>query len=161
MKKVSNIKVALKYAEAMLDSLKNKAELEVLYNNAMMLLERKDITEIAKLDNPLWNMKEKTDILATLANRLNLCQAMLNTLKILAENSKLKILPQVLQQFVFMYQQQHNIAQIEVTTVAELSQAQDDLLKEKLKKIFNKEVIIKYIIEYIFKIKIVIYGYKK
>lgn len=146
MKKISNIKTALRYAEAMYDSSADEKERELLYSDACNLSTRNDLSEIAKLNNPLWRLDDKTDILTTIAARLKLCPAMLNTLKILAENNKLNVLPQILQQFVLLYQQKHDIAEVEVTTVTALSTQQEQLLRQKLGKIFQKEIILKYVI---------------
>ena len=55
-------------------------------------------------------------------------------------------LKQIIQQFINIYNIKHNIAEIDVSSVVELSKIQKQNLLEKLKKIFNKDMIINYYI---------------
>lgn len=148
MKKVSDIKTAMMYAEAMYAGVPDSDGADALYRDASTL---KDVTDnsaedFLKLNNPLWKFEKKAEILETLAQKADLSAPMLNTLKILAQNNNLNILPQVLNQYILLYQKKHNIAEVEVSTVIPLSAEQEDLLKSKLAAIFNKEILIRYII---------------
>ena len=127
MKTVSKLKTAILYAEAMYDGAEQAGDLNAIYANAQRLA----------------NMS----VAETLANKLQFCQSMLNTLKILAQTGKLNLLQMICGQFVELYQQRHNIAQVDVTTAVELAPAQDAKLKDKLKAIFKKEILINYIID--------------
>lgn len=148
MKKISKIKAAITYAEAMYDSTKATNNADVLYNDVCILKSAFDngTQELLKLNNPLWKFEQKASVLEYLAQKTHLCSNMLNTLKILAQNNDLNILPEVLNQFILLYQNQHNIAEVEVTTVIPLSLQQENLLKSKLAAIFNKEILLHYII---------------
>ena len=136
------------YAGAMYDSTAKTQNTETLYNDARTLKTAIDngMDELNKLNNPLWKFEQKAQILEYLAQRLPLCENMLNTLKILAQNNELNILSQVLEQFILLYQQKHNIAEIEVTTVIPLNSTQENLLKTKLAAIFHKDILLRYII---------------
>ncbi|MBR1825542.1 MAG: ATP synthase F1 subunit delta [Alphaproteobacteria bacterium] len=148
MKKTSVIKAAMMYAEAMYDSTIKTENVETLYDNARTLKAaiESGMNELNKLNNPLWKYEKKAQILEYLAQQLPLCKNMLNTLKILAKNNELNILPQVLNQFILLYQDKHYIAEVEVTTVMPLNALQEDLLKTKLAAIFHKEILLHYII---------------
>ena len=149
MKTVSKLKTAILYAEAMYDGAEQAGDLNAIYANAQRLANMSvaDSAQMEKLNNPLISTDDKIRVLETLANKLQFCQSMLNTLKILAQTGKLNLLQMICGQFVELYQQRHNIAQVDVTTAVELAPAQDAKLKDKLKVIFKKEILINYIID--------------
>lgn len=148
MKKVSVIKTAMMYAEAMYEGAIKTGEADNLYDNACRLKEVADEENsgIQALNNPLWKFGQKVEIIDAIVQKCGFCSSMCNTLKLLAENNDFGALPQVLEQFIALYQQKHNIAEVEVTTVMPLSTAQEKLLKAKLADIFHKEIILRYII---------------
>ena len=148
MKKTSIIKTAIMYADAMYDSTYKTNDIETLYDNALTLKNAIDggTNEFLTLNNPLWKFEQKAQILEDLAQRCGFCKSMLNTLKILAQNNELNILSEVLNQFILLYQEKHNIAEIEVTTVIPLSAEQENLLKAKLSAVFKREILLHYII---------------
>jgi len=147
-RKVSNIKVAIIYANAMYEGATLAQEAERMYADAQKLQDvlRQDPALLRQIDNPLWSTDAKDDIITAVAQKMNLCFSMLNSLKVLAENRKINLLPSVLQQFNLIYQEKNNIAEVEVATVIALNQQQEDLLKEKLATVFNKKIVLKYVI---------------
>lgn len=148
MKKISEIKTAMMYAEAMYTGVPDSDGADNLYRDATALKDATDNNggDFLKLNNPLWKFEQKAEILETLAQQAGLSAPMLNTLKILAQNNNLDILPQVLNQYILLYQKKRGIAEVEVSTVIPLSAEQEDLLKNKLSAIFKKEILIRYII---------------
>ena len=148
VKTVSKIKTAIIYAEAMYDSAMQTNHLDALYNDALQFAAMSDesLQSIAAVNSPLVAVTDKIKIVEDLSAKLGLSQNMLNTLKLLAENNKLNFLPEICRQYIRIYQEKHNIAEIEVTTVVPLTETQNKKLQEKLKAIFNKEIIIDYII---------------
>lgn len=136
------------YAEAMYEGAVKAGDLDELYQNAQELktLTDDENNDLRLLDNPLWKFAQKAEVLDMIAQKCGLCSSMLNTLKILVMNNDFKVLPQTLEQFILLYQEKHNIAQIEVTTVIPLSQQQEDLLKTKLSAIFKRDVLLHYVI---------------
>ena len=147
-KKVSNIKAAIVYANAMYEGATLAQETEYMYADAQKLQDilQQDLALLRQIDNPLWSADAKDGIITAVAQKMNLCCSMLNSLKVLAENRKMNLLPLVLQQFNLIYQEKNNIAEVQVITVMALSQQQEDLLKEKLAAVFNKKIILKYVI---------------
>lgn len=148
MKKISDIKTAMMYADAMYGSTQSADKIDALYRDATALREaaNNDAGYFLKLNNPLWKFEQKVEVLEYLAQKAHLSESMLNTLKILAQNNDLNILPQVLDQFILLYQNKHDIAVVDVITVMPLSVEQESLLKTKLAAIFNKEILLHYII---------------
>ncbi|MBQ8481337.1 MAG: ATP synthase F1 subunit delta [Alphaproteobacteria bacterium] len=148
MKNVSDLKTAILYAQAMYDGAEEANQLSALYSDAEVLnsiiCEKRE--ELGKLNNPLWKYSQKEEVLTDISRKLGLSQSMLNTLKLLAQNGKLNVLEQTLRQFILLYQNKHNIAEIEITTVIPLTSSQENLLKSKLENIFHKQVILRYII---------------
>ena len=136
------------YAEAMYEGAGKTGDLDTLYQNAQELkaLSDDDNNDLRLLANPLWKYEQKAEALDLIAQKCDFCSSMLNTLKLLALNDDFKALPQILEQFILLYQQKHNIAEVEVTTVIPLSSQQEDLLKSKLSAIFKREILLHYVI---------------
>lgn len=148
MKKISDLKTAILYAQAMYEGAEQVNQLDELYENAGVLsdLVGTQKAEFYKLNNPLWKYSQKEEVLQAVCSKYGFSQSMLNTLKLLAQNGKLNVLEQTLQQFILLYQQKHNIAEVEITTVVPLNDTQEKLLKSKLEAIFHKQVILRYVI---------------
>ena len=148
MKKISAIKAAITYAEAMYEGAEKSGQTDEMYTNANLIKSALDegAEGFDALNNPLYKFAQKEQVLDYLAQKLHLCSTLLNTLKILAQNNELNILYQVLNQFILIYQQKHNIAEVEITTVVPLNSAQEHILKDKLTTIFNKQIKLRYII---------------
>lgn len=149
MKKVSNLKNAILYADAIYEGAEKAKCLDASYADACRLRDvlKKSDADFAKLNNPLWRFEDKISILKFVSEKMGLGQIMFNTLQLLTQNRKIDLLKPVVDQFILRYQQCHNIAQIDVLTVIPLTEKQDLLLKEKLKNIFKKEVILNYVID--------------
>ena len=148
MKKISDLKSAMLYAQALYDGAEEAGDVDIVYQDKKILqtaVEEK-AQDFNKINNPLWKLQDKIKILEQIAEKLNLTTSLLNLLKILAENGKLNLLSAVLQQFSILYNDKHNIAEVEVITVIPLNKQQETLLKEKLTSIFKKEIILHYII---------------
>lgn len=149
MKKVSDLKTAILYAQAMYNGALEDGQEDLLYNDARDFLDiiKEKKEDFIKLNNPLWKCEHKMNILQTISEKLKFSECMLNTLKLLAQNNKLNIVDLVLKQFILFYQEKHNIAEIEITTVMPLSIEQEKLLKQKLENIFHKQIMLHYIID--------------
>ena len=136
------------YAQAMYEGSEQAGQLSKLYDDAVTLqaIAHKQKVEFLKLNNPLWKYSQKQDVLQEICTKFDFSQSMLNTLKLMAQDGKLNILELILKQFVLLYQEKHDIAEIEVTTVMPLSDEQENLLKTKLAKIFHKQIVLRYVI---------------
>ena len=62
----------------------------------------------------------------------------------IAENGRFAELPQILEAFSHIYYVRHDIAEVEVGTVRELSAAQDKKLRANLEKMLSRKVVVKY-----------------
>ena len=148
MKKNSNLKSAILYAQALYSGSEDGHKLDDSYKCAQKLKDIlcENIQDFKLLDNPLWDIQKKFEIIDILGNKLKLNSIFINTLKLLAQKQKINLLPDVIHQFILLYQDANDIATVEVSTVIPLTKTQDILLKEKLAAIFNKKIIINYII---------------
>lgn len=148
MKKVSYLKTAITFADALYDGAAECCDLQTVYDRALYLrnLSPQNFTELNKLNNPLIKSEEKLQLLSLVAEKLKLNEPMANMLKIMAQKNKLNLLLPTIEQFIELYQSRHNIAEVVVTTVQALSASQEQLLKQKLTKIFQKEIVLRYII---------------
>ncbi len=148
MKKISNIKTAMMYAGAMYEGALKTSQTEELYRNTQQLKElaEDENSGLDILDNPMLKPEQKNELLDIIAQKCGFCSAMLNTLKLLAENNDFKVLLPTLEQFILLYQQKNNIAEVEVTTVIPLSKQQESLLKTKLSAIFKRDILLRYVI---------------
>jgi F-type H+-transporting ATPase subunit delta len=125
--RLENGKVAARYAKALFDSLtESGAELGQVRDDLRTLADvLADVPEFSVfLENPGLPLAEKT---AFVEERLAVAVTppVANLLRLLMENNRLIVLPQVAEQFSTYVNQRENVAQAEVITAAELD---DDLL---------------------------------
>jgi len=142
----SKLKAAMLYAQALYECSDSSGDIDICYENATALKAAlpECMNDLASLNNPLWDIRQKNEVIDALGQKLKLHPHVINTLKVLAQNRKINLLPEVIRQFISTYQDKHNIAEIEVISVIPLTKEQDTLLKKKLTDIFAKKVIINY-----------------
>lgn len=147
MKQNSKIKTALVYARSLYDGADEQHSLETCYKNAMdlMIFARENADILQKMDNPLYSSAQKTEITNILHEKLLLNEVMSNCLQVISQNGKWHLLEEIMMQFIKLYYDNNGIAEVSVTTAADLSTAQDNLLKNKLSAVFGKKVIVNYI----------------
>ena len=148
MKKATDFKTARIYASALYESAQESDALEKVCADVETLQEIKlsSIKEAECFSNPMVDFETKKEILEAVGKKLNFGAQVFNLLKILVQNEQFKILELVLNDFMKIYNQKHEIAEVVVETVKELSTAQDKLLKEKLSDLFEQKVKINYLI---------------
>ncbi len=146
MKKASDFKTAKTYAISLYKSVQSAEELEIVLHDVELLqdVNLMKIDELSYLCSPIVKPEDKSVIIEEIAHKLNLCRQTGNMLNIMVENKHFKILNQVLIDFISIYNQQNNIAEITVETVMDLSKDQNKLLQTKLADLFKKEIKIKY-----------------
>ena len=146
MKTDSKLKAAMIYAQALYECSDNAEDINACYENATSL--RAVLPDCMEgfnlLNNPLWNTQQKYEVVDAIGKKLKLHPHIINTLKVLVQHRKINLLPEVIRQFISVYNDKHDIAEIEVTSVIPLTGEQDTLLKKKLASIFAKKVIINY-----------------
>ena len=149
MKKVSNFKAAMTYANAMYELAAENKQLQEAYHDMRQLeqLDSSTLELLKKTDNPLWKNDDKEKLIKPFAQKIRLHSDSVNMLKLLAANNKMFLLPRISEQFIRLYHQKHNIAEVLVTTVIQPSAKQEKNLIKKLTAVFGKNISLKYIID--------------
>ena len=148
MQDTSKEKIAKAYA---------KSYLEVASSTSMedsIILEVKALEESINNSKDLWDKlfslktedTKTKDIITSFAKKLKLAKATTNLLLLLSANSKLSLLPTVLEKYKEFYYEQKKIIGINVETVIPLTSAQDKKLKKVLTEKLKKQVELTYII---------------
>ena len=130
MKKDSKTKIARVYALALYEAAEERKAVPQVSDDMMKLLDavRADAGIVKCLANPLWGLDDKKAALREVAARMKLNAETLNCLDLIAENGRFAELPQILEAFRHIYYVRHDIAEVEVGTVRELSAAQDKVV---------------------------------
>lgn len=146
MKKDSKTKIARVYALALYEAAEERKTVPQVSDDMMKLLDavRADAGIVKCLANPLWGLDDKKAALREVAARMKLNAETLNCLDLIAENGRFAELPQILEAFRHIYYVRHDIAEVEVGTVRELSAAQDKKLRVNLEKMLSRKVVVKY-----------------
>jgi F-type H+-transporting ATPase subunit delta len=149
MKNNSDIKAAGIYAKALYETAQSVGSQSDVLRDAEALKDSEicSLKEAECFVNPVIDFSVKSEIVEAVAKKLKLCPQTLNMLKILIKNKQFKILELVLNAYTDLYNRQHNITEVVVETVKELSKKQDEMLNEKLSELFNCKIKIKYLIE--------------
>ncbi len=147
MSKVSKLKSAILYATSLYKGAVESKKAEETHNDAQLLLHllNEGIDGFDNLNNPTWSLDIKFELVDTLSQKLKISAPMTNMLKILVENRRMNDLVTILQNFENIYYKEKNIAKVEVETTIALSAQQDKALKQKLKTLFDKEILVEYI----------------
>ena len=146
MNKGSKLKNAILYATSLYEGAvlcKKLAETHKDVDTLLQLLAA-GFKDFSLLNNPTWPLEAKKQLVDALADKIKLGTPIINTLKILIENRKIDILPLILRQFKEVYNTKQNIAEIDVETVTDLSELQDEKLKQKLSNLFKKNIVVNY-----------------
>lgn len=146
MKKDSKTKIARVYALALYEAAEERKAVPQVSDDMMKLLDavRADTDIVKCLANPLWGLDDKKAALREVAARMKLNAETLNCLDLIAENGRFAELLQILEAFRHIYYARHDIAEVEVGTVRELSAAQDKKLRANLEKMLSRKVVVKY-----------------
>ena len=94
--------------------------------------------------SPLYEEKDKEDVLKKTAKALNLSAETLSCLEVITQNHRIADLKAILEMYASVYYQKNNIAEVFVETVKKLSPAQDKKLGAVLQKLFGKQVVVSY-----------------
>lgn len=146
MKKASKTKISRTYAMALYEAAAEKKIIGKVWEDVEKLrkLLHEDSSFSSYLSSPLWEEKDKNDVLVKTAGILKLDKETLSCLEILTENHRVSDLAMVLEDFTGIYYQKNGIAQVEVETVKELTPQQDKKLKGVLKKLLSGDVVVNY-----------------
>ena len=146
MKKISKAKLAKTYALALYEAAAERKSVEKIWNDVLKLQTflKDDVSFSSYLSSPLWEEKDKEDVLKKTAQVLKLDEETLQCLQIVSENHRIVELPLILEYFKQIYYQKSNVAEVVVETIQPLSAVQNKKLSALLEKFFAKKVVIDY-----------------
>lgn len=146
MKKDSKTKIASVYALALYEAAEEKKAVSKVYADVQTLQkladEEKDFLKY--FSNPLWDKDSKKSALKEIAAKIKIDSETLRCLDIIADNNRFAELKLILDGFVHLYYQKHDIVEVEVSSVKSLSAAQNKRLVAELEKKIGKKVVVKY-----------------
>lgn len=147
MNKGSKLKNAILYATSLYEGAEQCHKLNETYNDVKALrnILAEGVKDFDLLNNPIWPLDVKEKLIDTVAEKMSFSKPLVNLLKILIENRRFDELEQILQQFKEVYYNKQNIAEVNVETVVDLTKEQDKKLKQKLKDLFKKDIVVNYI----------------
>lgn len=146
MKKDSKSKIASVYSLALYEAAEEKKAVNKVYSDIQILLEvvesEKDFLKY--FANPLWDTDSKKSALKEIAAKIKISDETLNCLDVIADNNRFAELKLILESFIHLYFQKHNMAEVEVSSVKALSSVQDKKLTAQMEKMLGKKVVVKY-----------------
>lgn len=146
MQKVSNFKTAAAYAEAWLGAAKDMNAEDAVFEEVTAL--KLGIGEISGLwhtmSAPVESEKAQVDVLGALAKKAKLSKISEQALKLIAENKRLNLITQILDEFVRMYYLDKGIMKVYVESAVQLSAEQSNKLEKVLQKKLNAPIAVDY-----------------
>ena len=146
VKKSSKTKIARVYALALYEVAEARKCTDKVLKEAAAL--QQVITQNPDLEaylaSPLYEEKDKEDVLKKTAKALSLSAETLSCLEVITQNHRIADLKAILEMYASVYYQKNNIAEVFVETVKKLSPAQDKKLGAVLQKLFGKQVVVSY-----------------
>lgn len=148
MKKISKEKVARIYSTALYEAAVAGAQLDEVRKDIEFLsgLCKQDKELMKKVSSPLINVAEQKEIWHQVAGKLKFNDETLRFLDVLADEGRIGYLSAIAEDFVHLYYENNNIAEVRVETVKKLSADQDKKLRDILKNKLDKDVVIEYVI---------------
>ena len=144
---VKNIKIAKKYANALLESAIESGCSDKVYNDLIFVVEtvisNGQLADILK--NPIVKDSDKKDIINKLFS-IHIDKITLELLFVLADNRRLDILSEILNQFSNLYNKINNIVKPYIISAVELNEEQRNKIIKKLENKLSKKVIPQYCI---------------
>lgn len=142
MQKDSEYKVAAAYATAWFEAAEDKNSEDNVFADVKL------IQESLKNDVALWkkmiNLRASAQLVDEVAKKAKLSEISRNTLKLIAENGRLKLLGQIADRFVQLFYKKKGIIEVSVDTAVALSAAQDKKLRKVLKDKLQSEIELTY-----------------
>lgn len=146
MKKDSKNKTAFAYARAWFDAAKEQKKEDVVLNEVKAL--QKSIQDDTASWSVLFSTEESNDTMSSFisdfAKQTTLSDISTELLKLLVNNRRLNLLNLILDGFLKLYYDEHNIIEVSVDTAVPLTKAQDALLNKTLAKKLNAQILINY-----------------
>jgi F-type H+-transporting ATPase subunit delta len=134
--------IAARYATALFELAKEAGDLGALETDAAAL--GAALTESADLraliSSPVYSREDQAGAIGALSARMNLSQLVTNTLRLMAANRRLFVLPQLVRRLAEMIATEKGEVTAEVVSARPLTPAQSDELSRSLKSRFGKTV---------------------
>lgn len=148
MKKDSKTKIASIYSLALYEAAEETNAIDKVNADIATLLDvvSEDKNFLKYFANPLWDLASKKSTLKEIAQKLKISDETLSCLDVVADNNRFGEFKLILEAFKHLYYIKHNIAEVEVQSVKELSIEQDKKLKSTLEKMLGKKVVVNYIL---------------
>lgn len=142
-------KIERRYAKALYDVLASSGKFEKLFDQLERIKELFESEEKIYdfLESPLNDFEAKESILESISDNLELDNRVINIIKLLIKNYRLKYYSGILDLVKEIYYREKNISIAEVITAIPLNGDIKQGLKEVLEEITKKQLIIKYKIE--------------
>ena len=145
MKQENITKRVQNYAEALFKTASDQNNLHAIHEDLKNLREAFRENNLQKeLNSPILKESQKKELFNLLDKKFHLKQTKLYFLYILAENSNIDLISQIIDTFDDMVLQKEGFLKVLVETAQELTQAQEKKLKDGLEKKLKKEVILSY-----------------
>lgn len=133
--------IADRYASAMIDVADKKNALDLINSDLYLV---KDVINSSKelmdfTEHPLISSEEKKDALVKIFGE-NISEYSVNLIKILADKNRLLILPFIADYYNKLLCKKRNIDTAEVITAVEIDEDIKNRVKEKLEKLFQKQI---------------------
>lgn len=131
-----------KYAQGLARAITSEEEFEVCRQQLQALVELMASEEKINfaLTSPFMPTSQKIKIMAELMEKLNFDHRVNNLLKLLTENERMALLPELVRDLPEIWAEEKGIATFEVTSVVELTEEEKSRLKETLEKMEKKPV---------------------
>lgn len=148
MQKMLEQKIITSYATAWLEASFSLKKEDKVLNEIDLIIKslEKDSLLWEKIISPNNDFEKQILTMEALSTKLKLSDVTLNSLKLIAENSRLKYLNLILKEWKKLYYEKMSILEVNVETVIPLSTLQDKKLKKVLETKLKKDVKINYII---------------
>ena len=139
---MGNYRIAYRYGTALLQSAEEAQQLEETARNAEMIAmtvrESRELRRV--LASPVIEKEKKKRILAELFER-RIGSVMGRFLNLLSEKDREGLLLDIIEQFLYLFDEKRGILRVQVTSAVELTESEQTRLKEQLKLYTGKEVI--------------------
>ncbi len=142
---VKNIKTARKYANALLESAKEKNIADEVEDNLVLITQTINMNEELKnlLFSPIIKINDKKEVLGKVFySHIN--KETLEFLYLLSDNNRLNIIFEVLECYIKALNSEKNIVKPIITSAVELDESQKNRIKEKLSNKLSKIIIPEY-----------------
>ncbi|WEG74092.1 ATP synthase F1 subunit delta [Vagococcus intermedius] len=140
--KTENLTIDRRYGRVLYETAKEEKHLDETYQELVVLRDvYEDVPELGQiLSDDRLEPFEKVEILHDLDKDFS--ETVSKFLRVIYEYGRMQEIPQIIEEFEFLYYENKGILLADVTSAIELSDKQDEKLKEKIAKSFDYETVI-------------------